>query len=401
MSYQKTVWVNNETPLNQENMNKIEQALDELFSGLGLSNTSLGDLGNLLDETISRVLEEEQKSSVFDHRLDLLDLEDGRVFQIEVKNITQDQRLDSAEGRIDVAEGAISGANSKNTEQDGRLDSAESRLTGVENVNLTQDTAIQNLNTDKVDKVTGKQLSEENFTALLKQKLEGVATGAQVNIIEHIKVDGVDLVVSAKTVNIDLSGKLDVTLKGQANGLAELDSSGFVPMSQLPGRVAEVHGYDSMTSFPDPGEENKIYKARDTGRIYRWDGEGYTEISASLALGITSATAFRGDHGKVAYDHTFLKDNPHDVTAEQLNVYTKDAVYTQEQIDLMIYNLTRTNVLLKTLLHIKDTETIDGGDFDDPVTKLLDGGMFTDTQFTTVDGGEFIEAQLIIDGGGF
>ena len=47
------------------------------------------------------------------------------------------------------------------------------------------------------------------FTDALKTKLEGIETGAQVNVIETVKVDGTALTVTDKTVNIDLSGKVD------------------------------------------------------------------------------------------------------------------------------------------------------------------------------------------------
>jgi len=38
---------------------------------------------------------------------------------------------------------------------------------------------------------------------------------------------------------------------------------------------------------------------------------------SDLALGETSSTAYRGDRGKTAYDHTSLTNNPHSVTAAQ------------------------------------------------------------------------------------
>ena len=94
MGYIKTVWVNDETPLNQENMNKIETALDELFTGVDLSHTSISDLDILLDQTIDRVIDEEVKSTSFTERLDILDLHGGRVYEIELKNTAQDNRLD-------------------------------------------------------------------------------------------------------------------------------------------------------------------------------------------------------------------------------------------------------------------------------------------------------------------
>jgi len=41
-------------------------------------------------------------------------------------------------------------------------------------------------------------------------------------------------------------------------------------------------------------------------------------ITDALVLGETSVTAYRGDRGKTAYDHTFLTNNPHSVTAAQV-----------------------------------------------------------------------------------
>lgn len=41
-----------------------------------------------------------------------------------------------------------------------------------------------------------------------------------------------------------------------------------------------------------------------TNKTYRWSGTALVEISASLALGETEATAYRGDRGKIAYDHS-------------------------------------------------------------------------------------------------
>lgn len=112
------------------------------------------------------------------------------------------------------------------------------------------------------------------------------------------------------------STKLDTSLKGAANGLAELDSSGKVPTSQLPAYVDDVLEYTAKANFPTTGETGKIYVDKTTNLTYRWSGSAYVEISPSLALGETSSTAYRGDRGKTAYDHSQLKDgtNPHATT---------------------------------------------------------------------------------------
>ena len=100
---------------------------------------------------------------------------------------------------------------------------------------------------------------------------------------------------------------LNTTLKGANSGVAELDANGKVPSSQLPSFVDDVLEYDSLSNFPTTGETGKIYVAADTNKTYRWSGTAYVEISASLALGETSSTAYRGDRGKTAYDHAAAK----------------------------------------------------------------------------------------------
>ena len=108
--------------------------------------------------------------------------------------------------------------------------------------------------------------------------------------------------------------------KGQPGGLAELDESGRVPSSQLPSYVDDVINVATYSQLPNPGESGKIYITEDTNLTYRWSGSGYVEISPSLALGETSATAYRGDRGKAAYDHSQIKDgsNPHKTTFASL-----------------------------------------------------------------------------------
>lgn len=100
---------------------------------------------------------------------------------------------------------------------------------------------------------------------------------------------------------------LATSLKGAVNGVAELDGTGKVLASQLPSYVDDVIDVDNYEALPDAGESGKIYITVDNNKTYRWSGSGYAEISSSLALGETSASAFRGDWGKVAYDHAQAK----------------------------------------------------------------------------------------------
>lgn len=125
-----------------------------------------------------------------------------------------------------------------------------------------------------------------------------------------------------------LDAKLDDSQKGVAGGLAELDGSGLVPSAQLPAYVDDVVTAANFAALPGTGETGKIYVTLDTNLTYRWNGSGYTEISASLALGETSSTAYRGDRGKAAYDHSLLTSgNPHSVTKSEVGLgnVTNDA----------------------------------------------------------------------------
>lgn len=111
---------------------------------------------------------------------------------------------------------------------------------------------------------------------------------------------------------------LATALKGANNGLAELDAQGRVPAAQLPSYVDDVLEYPLVSNFPTTGESGKIYVASTSNLTYRWTGTAYVEISKSLALGETSATAYRGDRGATAYTHSQASGNPHGTTFAQL-----------------------------------------------------------------------------------
>lgn len=114
-------------------------------------------------------------------------------------------------------------------------------------------------------------------------------------------------------IDTKLNSKLNTSLKGSANGLAELDANGKVPSSQLPSFVDDIiEGYlsggkfykESAHTTEITGETGKIYIDLITNKTYRWSGSAFVVVSETLALGETSSTAYRGDRGKTAYDHS-------------------------------------------------------------------------------------------------
>ena len=114
---------------------------------------------------------------------------------IEPASSTQDglmtkqhvQKLEATASGLATAQSDISAIQTEQTTQDGRIDGLESDL-GT-----------------KVDKVTGKGLSSNDFTSTLLTKLNGIATGAQVNVIEKITVNGTAQTIASKTVALTVS----------------------------------------------------------------------------------------------------------------------------------------------------------------------------------------------------
>jgi len=127
--------------------------------------------------------------------------------------------------------------------------------------------------------------------------------------IDHIIDDSLDVLsenpVQNRTLTNALDGKLNSSLKGVANGLAELDNTGKIPASQLPGSLNLLEKYPTVNDFPALGDDYTMYVAEDTNFVYRWTGSDYVQIDASIQIGETSQSAFRGDHGKIAYDHAY------------------------------------------------------------------------------------------------
>ena len=140
-------------------------------------------------------------------------------------------------------------------------------------------------------------------------------------------------------------GYIPATEKGSNNGIAELDNAGKVPSSQLPSYVDDViEGYldsgtfyeDSAHTIPITPESGKIYVDLHTNTTYRWGGSAYIQISESLALGETSTTAYRGDRGKTAYDHSQITNgtNPHNTTANNINLNVPIPALSGSKLDV-------------------------------------------------------------------
>jgi len=123
---------------------------------------------------------------------------------------------------------------------------------------------------------------------------------------------------------------------GENGGVAPIGSNGKVPAGYLPDMPNSVvtGTYVDSTTFKDSQgntvtpQDNTIYVDATTGLQYAWSGAEYVQTSSNISLGETSTTAYRGDRGKTAYEHSQVESgNPHNVTKSDIGLdnVTNDA----------------------------------------------------------------------------
>ena len=275
-------------------------------------------------------------------------LDEAKVDKVEGKQLsTEDYTTEEKTKLSGIAEGA-----QVNVIEGIQVDSQDLSVSGkIVNIDLSK----------KVDKVDGSRL----ITNEEAEKLEGIEAGAQVNKVNSVAGKTGDVTLSKNDVglgNVDNTSDIDKPVstlqqaainsvkdsldefkstKGQANGLATLDENGKIPVSQLNGQLARVQGVDEVvisTTLPEEPEDeymvwctddkkfreyngsdwdvidpvgDTIYNFRNsdatgdeerTNILYRWDGSDLVEISASIALGESSGTAYEGSKGKANAD---------------------------------------------------------------------------------------------------
>ena len=194
---------------------------------------------------------------------------------------------------------------------------------------------------------------------------------------------------------------LDAALKGTANGVAELDESGKVPQSMLPSYVDDVEDYAELSMFPEIGESGKIYVDDSTNKTYRWSGSDYVEISASLALGETSGTAYRGDRGKIAYDHSQTQHAPADAEANVQSDWNETDTSSDAYIHNKPTSMPANGGNAATVNnHSVETDVPEGAKFTDTTygnATTSAAGLMSSTDKSKLDGIESGATKTIVD----
>ena len=110
--------------------------------------------------------------------------------------------------------------------------------------------------TEYVDNTFVKKEGYVEFTQAEKTKLETIAEGAQINVIEHVIFNGEEVVADAQTKTITLTTPLDVV-----RGLA--DGEKFLSLDTESGKLGATVG---LTYYTDTTGEKPVYEIRLTGK---------------------------------------------------------------------------------------------------------------------------------------
>lgn len=259
-------------------------------------------------------------------------------------------------------------------------------------------------------------------------------------IVDYVKTQRSAIDTSLNTVtgrlNTIESWEKTIGTKGAANGVAGLDSTGKVPSSQLPSYVDDVIDVVSfVTSNPTSGmtignvyyntatkklftatsatagvtsapEAGKIYINTSNNKTYRWSGTTMAEISASLALGTTSSTAFRGDYGNTLYTNFGTGTNLTG-TQDARDCFAKlkrdfGSAGNASVIKTLHVNTYSNNIILQDDILYFNGEQNNGDGFEIPAATTTKAGVMTADMYKTLQEIELatFPLNLALAGGG-
>ncbi len=253
----------------------------------------------------------------------------------ELRTAGEDIRKSNEELRTRKEHERICSENNRTDNEETRLDNEELRKADeterLENEFIRTASEDERVNSEKLrvcaEKVReafegfrkSNEMDREDAEALRKMRIDAAIEDA-----ETAKERADKAALACENIVIGY-GFIPVADKGSPNGVATLNKNGLVPACQLPGYIDDVcegvatgvtaneTGAFTAAGFIPAGEteecapsESTIYFDTISNVQYRWTGSMFITTGTGLSLGETSGTAYYGDKGKTAYEHSQL-----------------------------------------------------------------------------------------------
>ena len=168
-----------------------QEALDQVVGGLG---TKIYRGTQLLSSLDIKPIEDD----IADNTTAITNLSNNKVDKVAGKQL-------STEDFTTAEKNKLAGLNNyDDTQVKADITALQERATNIETKNTEQDTAIETLNNSKVDKVTGKGLSTEDFTTTEKNKLAGL------NNYDDTQVQADITALQERATNIETKNQVDL-----------------------------------------------------------------------------------------------------------------------------------------------------------------------------------------------
>lgn len=205
----------------------------------------------------------------------------GKAVDISVPTKTSDITNDSGYITIDdVPEGAVG------SETTPAMDGTAA--VGTETAFARGD-HVHPHDTTKVDKVSGKGLSTNDYTTAEKNKLAGIAAGAQVNVVTDASSSGSGasqtMIVSKGATNYTTYTKtaLDTALGAKAN------ASSVYTKTEIDQKLVGGMNYkgtkETVAALPSTGNaQGDVWHVNADGGEYAWSGSAWEELGSAVDL---------------------------------------------------------------------------------------------------------------------
>lgn len=207
-------------------LSKSQTALSTANTADSKADTAVETAQNALDQVTAGLGTKVYRDTLLLNSLDIKPIEDDIADNTTAITALQSGKVDKVTGKQLSTEDFTTAEKNKlaelnnydDTQMQANITALQTRATNIETKNTEQDTAITNLQTQivtKVDKVTGKGLSTNDFTTELLNKLNGIASGAQVNTINS---------VAGYTGNVTATNLITAILTGKVGYGIAIDS---------------------------------------------------------------------------------------------------------------------------------------------------------------------------------